>query len=181
MRELSLNVMDVAQNSISAGAKLITIEVAEDTASGHLVIAIEDNGCGMTAEQLEKVQNPFYTTRTTRDVGLGIPLFKMAGEMTGGSFSIRSQPGQGTRVQTEFCTGHIDMTPLGDINETVSLLITCNPQLDFIYRRRRDAVEYTLDTKEMREILGEDMSLDDPEVILWIKEFLKEQESELHA
>ena len=97
MRELALNVMDVAQNSISAGASLITLTVEEDLAADRLTITLEDNGCGMTEEQVRSVIDPFYTTRTTRKVGLGVPLFKMEAEMTGGSFSIRSQKGKCVR------------------------------------------------------------------------------------
>lgn len=179
MRELSLNVMDVAQNSISAAATLITLAVEENPAADTLTILIEDNGRGMSPEQLEQVQSPFYTTRTTRPVGLGVPLFKMASEMTGGSFSIKSQQGKGTVVSAVFHTSHIDMTPLGDMNETVLLLVTCNPEIDFVYRRTRSAQNFTLDTRELREVLGEDVALSSPEVVAWIREYLAEAQAEL--
>ena len=129
MRELALNVMDVAQNSISAGATLITLTVEEESAADRLSITLEDNGCGMTEEQVRSVVDPFYTTRTTRKVGLGVPLFKMEAEMTGGSFSIRSQKGRGTILTAIFVPSHVDMIPLGDISGTVRLLVTCNPTL----------------------------------------------------
>jgi hypothetical protein len=177
MRELSLNVMDVAQNSITAGAGLVTISVEEG--AGRLAITIEDDGCGMTAEQVERVQNPFYTTRTTRDVGLGVPLFKMASEMTGGSFSIRSEKNVGTVVRAEFDAGHIDMTPLGDMNATLLLLISCNPNLDFLYRRVKDGKEFALDTREIRAVL-EGVPLDSPDVVAWIKDSLAEGEGEVN-
>ena len=112
MRELALNVMDVAQNSISAGATLITLTVEEESAADRLSITLEDNGCGMTEEQVRSVVDPFYTTRTTRKVGLGVPLFKMEAEMTGGSFSIRSQKGRGTILTAIFVPSHVDMIPL---------------------------------------------------------------------
>lgn len=179
MRELSLNVMDVAQNSITAGAAQITIAVEEDRAAQMAVITIEDNGCGMTPEQVRQVQNPFYTTRTTRDVGLGVPLFKMASEMTGGRFDIQSKKHEGTLVRAEFCMGHIDMTPLGDMNETILLLISCNPGLDFVYRRVVDNQSFTLDTRELREVLGEDVALNSPDVVAWIRAYLAEQEEAL--
>lgn len=175
MRELSLSIMDVAQNSITAGATLIEVELREDTAAGTLLVAVTDNGCGMSEETLRKVQSPFYTTRTTRPVGLGIPLFKMACEMTGGSFSIASRLGEGTRVEALFMTGHIDMTPVGAIGETMLLLISCNPQLDFVFTHARGGREETLDTRELRAQL-KDVPLNSPEVVGWIKEYLSEME-----
>lgn len=179
MRELSLNVMDVAQNSISAKATLIEIAQKADSTAGTLVITISDNGCGMTAEQVQSVTNPFYTTRTTRSVGLGVPLFKMACEMTGGSFSIVSEPGRGTAVTAKFITGHIDMTPAGDMSETILLLITCNPDIDFTYTNERDSGGYTLDTRELREALGGEVPLNDPGVAAWIRAYLAEQDGML--
>ena len=113
MRELSLNVLDIAQNSLSAGATLVEITVTEETAADRLIIAIGDNGRGMTPEQVRRVSDPFYTTRTTRKVGMGIPLFRMAAEMAGGSLDIDSVPGEGTRVTAAFGLSHIDRMPLG--------------------------------------------------------------------
>ena len=135
MRELSLNVMDIAQNSISAGASLITIQVVEDVPGDLLSISVTDNGCGMTKEQVEHVIDPFYTTRTTRSVGLGVPLFKMEAEMTGGSFVIDSEKGKGTTLTASFKPSSVDMIPLGDISGTVQLLISCNPDRDFLFTR----------------------------------------------
>ncbi len=184
MRELSLNVMDIVQNSISAGASLITIEVKESLPEDLLSISVTDNGCGMTKEQVEHVIDPFFPTRTTRSVGLGVPLFKMEAEMTGGSFVIDSEKGKGTALTAVFKPSHVDMIPLGDIEGTVQLLISCNPDRDFLYHRTRKGPEgkegdFTLDTRELREVLGGDVSLDNPEVVVWIKEFLEEQTEEL--
>ena len=184
MRELSLNVMDIVQNSISAGASLITIEVDEDLPEDRLSIRIEDNGCGMTPEQVKSVVDPFYTTRTTRSVGLGVPLFKMEAEMTGGSFEIDSEKGKGTKQTAVFKPSSVDMIPLGDIGGTVQLLISCNPNLDFVFTRRRTGSDgtaegFSLKTAELREVLGEDVPLDAPDVVLWIKDFLQEQTEEL--
>lgn len=175
MRELSLNVMDVAQNSITANATLITITVIESDKDDYLDITIEDNGKGMTGEQVQNVIDPFFTTRTTRKVGLGIPLFKMAAEQTGGSFTIESTVGVGTKLTAHFVKSSVDMTPLGDINSTVKILIQCNPQLDFLFTHCTDCGEFTLDTRELREILGEDVPLDTPDVLMWIDGFLSEQ------
>lgn len=183
MRELSLNVMDITQNSISAGATLVTISVAEDADEGSLTISIGDNGKGMTAEQVKQVTDPFYTTRTTRPVGLGIPLFKMEAEMTGGSFQIDSQKGVGTAVSAKFFTSHIDMVPLGDINSTILPLITGNPEMDFVYSRskRREGAEagFALDTREVKTILGEGVALNAPDVVLWLREYLEENTREV--
>lgn len=175
MRELSLNVMDVAQNSITAGASLIEIRVEEDRQKGELVIFIIDNGKGMSEEQVQRVIDPFYTTRTTRKVGLGVPLFKMEAEMTGGDFSIQSQLGKGTTVRARFVTSHVDMIPLGNINDTILLLVSCNPDRDFRFVHRIDEKELELDTRQLREVLGEDVPLNDPDVVQWIRGYLQEQ------
>ena len=174
MRELSLNVLDIAQNSISANASLIEIEVLEDTAKKELVIGIYDNGRGMTPEQVRNVQDPFFTTRTTRKVGMGIPLFKLAAEQTGGSLEITSEVGAGTRVRTVFKTDSIDFTPVGDMNSTIVMLITMNTDRDFIYRFGIDEKEFTLSTGELKGILG-DVPLSEPSIAQWIREYLSEQ------
>ena len=175
MRELALNVMDITQNSISAGATLIHITVEESASKDRLSIAVEDNGCGMTEEQVRSVIDPFYTTRTTRKVGLGVPLFKMEAEMTGGSLEIESQLGIGTTVTAVFVPSHVDMIPLGDIDGTVLLLVTCNPDRDFVFRHRVDDREFIMDTRELRAVLGEEVSLNAPDVVQWMKEYLEEQ------
>lgn len=174
MRELSLNILDIAQNSISANASLIEIEVLENTAESTMTIGIYDNGKGMTDEQVKAVQDPFYTTRTTRKVGMGVPLFKMAAEQTGGQLSIESEVGKGTRVTAVFKTDSIDFTPLGDIDSTILTLITMNTDRDFIYRLRVNEKDFTLSTQELKAILG-DVSLSEPSVSQWVKEYLHEQ------
>ena len=184
MRELSLNVMDIAQNSISAGASLITITVEEDAELDELSISIGDNGRGMTPEQVEHVTDPFFTTRTTRSVGLGVPLFKMEAEMTGGRFSIESTLGGGTTTTAVFKPSSVDMIPLGDINGTVSMLVMMNPDLDFLYTRSYKPMEgerreFALDTRELRTVLGEDVPLNLPDVTGWVNEFLSENTDEL--
>lgn len=174
MRELSLNVMDVAQNSVRANAKLVTISVCESKENDRLTISIEDDGCGMTKEQVQNVIDPFFTTRTTRKVGLGVPLFKLAAEQTGGDFDIQSIVNKGTKTTASFVMSSVDMTPLGDINSTVSILIRCNPDIDFIFTHKTDTGSFTLDTRELREVLG-GVPLDTPDVVQWIEEFLEEQ------
>lgn len=176
MRELSLNVLDIVQNSITAKATLIKIELIEDINNDILKINIFDNGKGMTDEQIKSVTDPFYTTRTTRKIGLGIPLFKMAAEMSGGSFKIESIVGVGTKIFTSFIHSSIDRMPVGNINETVSMLIQMNPDIDFVYTHTFNEKSYSLDTRELREQL-EDVPLDTPDVIEWINDYLKENDS----
>ena len=174
MRELSLNVMDVAQNSVRAEASLVTIDVSESDKNDNLTISISDNGCGMTEEQVQQVIDPFFTTRTTRKVGLGVPLFKLSAEQTGGSFSIESNVGKGTVTTASYVKSHVDMTPLGDINSTIEILIRCNPDIDFVFNHSTDNGSFTLDTRELRQVL-EGVSLDTPDVLEWINAFLEEQ------
>ncbi len=180
MRELSLNVMDVAQNSVRAEATLVRISVTESDKDDRLTIEIADNGCGMTQEQVQQVIDPFFTTRTTRKVGLGVPLFKLSAEQTGGSFDIQSEKGVGTTTTASYVKSHVDMTPLGDINSTVKILIQCNPQIDFVYTCTTDNGSFTLDTRELREVLG-DISLDTPDVLVWIGDYLEENTKNIYG
>lgn len=180
MRELSLNVLDIAQNSISAASSQISIEVLERTDKKTLTICIYDNGCGMTDEQLKSVLDPFYTTRTTRKVGLGVPLFKMAAEQTGGSFTISSKVGIGTNLKAVFHTDSVDFTPLGDMASTVTTLVSMNTKIEFIYRRKVDEREFLFNTAEIREILG-DVPLSEPPVVQWMREFIEENTKALYG
>lgn len=177
MTEISLNVLDIANNSIRANANLIEIIIQIHRDSDTLVITIADNGCGMTQEQIEKVEDPFFTTRTTRKIGLGVPFFKMAAISTGGSFHIESSPGVGTTVKAIFGLSHIDRMPLGDMNSTIHTLITLNTQIDFLYTYWFDDNHFSLDTRELREILN-DIPLNSIEVSTYIKEYLEENQDE---
>lgn len=178
MPELSLNILDVAQNSIRAGASLVELSVVACTVADTLTITIADNGCGMSKLQVQKVIDPFFTTRTTRKVGLGIPFYKFAAEATGGEFSISSEINVGTTVTAVFMLSHIDRMPLGDINATVHMLITFNTELDFVYRYKIDEREFVLDTREFKEVL-DGAPLNSPEVSQYIKEYLAENKSEV--
>lgn len=173
MQELSLNILDIAQNSIRANASLITIEIIRSTAENQMTISIEDNGCGMSKEKVEQVINPFFTTRTTRSVGLGVPFFKMSAEMTGGSFSIDSKVGKGTKVTAVYVLDHIDLMPLGDMASTMVSLISVNPDIDFVYRYQYNDAEFTLDTREVKQIL-EGLPVNSPQVLVFIKDFIEE-------
>lgn len=180
MEELSLNVLDIAQNSVRAGATLIGITVDEQILDDTLTITVSDDGCGMTAEQARRVADPFFTTRTTRKVGLGVPFFKMDAEMTGGDFAIDTAPGKGTTVRARFGYSHIDRMPLGDMAATVSSLIQCNPDIDFVYTHRRNERSSTADTREFRQVL-EGVPLNNPEVVSFIASYVRENAAELTA
>ena len=179
MKELSLNILDIAENSVKARATLTEISVIE--VDNRLIITIKDDGCGMDEETVRMVIDPFYTTRKTRSVGLGIPLLKLACEQTGGSLSISSSKGEedhGTTISAVFFKDHIDFTPLGDVISSITTLIQGHPDTDFLFRHNIEDSEVRLDTRELRDVL-EDVPLDTYEVILWIRDNLKEQYDEL--
>ncbi|HCL02333.1 MAG TPA: ATP-binding protein [Lachnoclostridium phytofermentans] len=178
MPEISLNVLDVAQNSIRADATLIIITVTADRKKDTMTIVIKDNGCGMTKEQITHVLDPFFTTRTTRKVGLGIPFFQYAATSTGGNFSIDSFVGEGTMVTASFILSHIDRMPLGDMTSTMHTLITLNNRIDFLYTYTVDDKSFTLDTREIRMIL-DGIPLNSPDVSNYIREFLSENKQEV--
>lgn len=177
MKELSLNILDIAKNSVKADATLIEISIVEE--QGIRTLTIRDNGCGMSPSFLEHVTDPFTTTRTTRPVGMGLPLLKLAAEQAAGTFSITSQQGEnhGTTVQATFQIDHLDCVPVGDVAGTMVTLIQGSPQIDFEFLYRTDAGEKHLSTREMREVLG-DVPLDTPEVLAWVSALLKEPFSE---
>lgn len=178
MRELSLNVLDIAQNSVAANATLVEIELKESTTTHDLFISVKDNGKGMSKEKLENVLDPFFTTRTTRKVGLGVPLFKFAAEMTGGEFKIDSEENVGTCVLAHFKTDHLDFTPIGDMTSTFISLITMNLNMDFVYKRSLDKKSFTVDTRQLKEILG-DVPLNEPEITQWITDYVNENTKQL--
>jgi len=172
-------VLDIAQNSIRAEASLVTIGVIEDRNAHTMELFVEDDGCGMTEEQVAQVMDPFFTTRTTRKVGLGVPLFKMSAEATGGDFSIRSVLGEGTKTTAFYHTDHIDMMPLGDIDSTILSLISVNPDTDFCYIRKINDKEFTFDTREIKAVLGEDVPINEPEILSYLKEMLRDNTMEI--
>lgn len=172
MKELSLHLLDIVQNSIAAGAA--EVEIAFRFHGSWLTLTIEDNGRGMEPEFLASVLDPFTTSRTTRSVGLGLPLLRLTAEQTGGGLRVESAVNRGTLVRAELDTGHIDCPPMGDLGETLSLLIQGAPEVNFVFEYAREGAGFRLDTRELREILGEDVSLAEPEVVLWLKEYLAE-------
>ncbi len=178
MKELALNILDIAENSVKAKATLTEISIEET--EKKIILTFTDNGTGMTKEILATVTDPFYTTRTTRRVGMGLPLLKLEAEMTGGGMIVTSKHisedpiNHGTVVCAVFYKDHIDCTPLGDVIETVATLIQGHPDTDFLFIHKTEEKEIVLDTRELRQVL-EGVPLNTYEVIKWIKEFLKEQ------
>ncbi len=178
MPEISLNILDVAGNSIRARAALVEITVDVQPADDTLAVTVKDNGEGMTEEEVSHVEDPFFTTRTTRKVGLGIPFFRQAAVSAGGSFQIDSEKGKGTTVSAVFVLSHIDRMPLGDISSVIHTLIVFNEHVGFRYTYRYGERSFVLDTRRMREILGEDISFREPEVSAFIKEYLESGKAE---
>lgn len=179
MEELSLYILDITMNSVRAGATEISIILEES--DDLLVFTVTDNGCGMSKEQVEKLSNPFFTTRKTRKVGLGIPFLKMLSEMTGGSVTISSTPESesdihGTTVTASFGKNHIDFVPMGDVVETVKTLIQGSPDINFTFRHTFGEKQVFLSCSELKKVLG-DIPLSEPEILDWIDGYLREQYS----
>lgn len=180
MRELSLHLLDIVQNALEAGANRVEITVNEDSHRNRLTIAVEDNGRGMDAETLRRVTDPFFTTRKTRHVGLGIPLFKAAAQRCAGDLTIASQPGQGTKVVAEMQRDHIDRAPLGDVKSTLLSILLMASSADIRYEQRFDDRAFALDTKEVRDAL-DGVPLTHPQVRDWLEGFIDEGLAALRA
>lgn len=173
MNELSLHILDICQNSIKADADLVTVIIDEDTINNTFTITIEDDGKGMSGKTLSQVSDPFFTTRTTRKVGLGISLFKMAAELSDGGLEISSVEGEGTKVITTFKHDHINRVPLGAIDETVRILCLNEKNIDILYKHIYNTQEYVFDTREVKAVL-DGIPFTDYNVMMWIKDNIKE-------
>ncbi len=178
MREIALHLLDIAENSVAAESKNISVHVHEDLYLDRLSVCVIDDGRGMDAVTVQQAQDPFYTTRTTRNVGLGIPLLKAAAEMAEGSFSLQSDPGKGTWIEAEFRLSHIDRMPLGDLSSTFLTLIISHPQIDwtFLYRvtdGNRQSCDFLLESAELKRQLG-DISFTEPEVLTFLRSLFEE-------
>ena len=174
MNELSLNILDIAQNSISANATLVEIDVEEDNKSDRITIRVKDNGRGMSEDFLKTVEDPFTTTRTTRKIGLGISFLKEAAEITGGGITINSALGVGTTITANFVMSHIDRQPIGNLTETIITLVTLNTGIDFIVRYKVDENEFVFSTQEVKTLLGDDTSLNSPAIVVFLTEYVSE-------
>lgn len=178
MKDLSLHILDIAQNSITAKATLIQIAIVEDTVADTYTITITDNGYGIPPDMLARVTDPYTTSRTTRKVGLGIPLFKQNAERTGGRLNITSEVGNGTVLTAVFVHSNIDRPVLGDIAGVVVILVSANPSIDFVYTHVVNQQSYVFDTREVREAL-DGIPLNEPSVIPLLKEMIAANLDEL--
>jgi hypothetical protein len=181
LRELSLHILDIAENGITAGADCIHISIVEAHSEDLLKIVVRDNGKGLPPEKIDKITDPFVTTRTSRRVGLGLPLLAAAARRCGGDLTVNTKPDEGTEVTATFQYGHIDRAPMGDIAATITTLILGNPDIDFVYTHIIDGNDFSLDTREIKKDM-QDLSLADPVVIHHltdsIRNSLKQLESE---
>ncbi|MEG1554409.1 MAG: ATP-binding protein [Rikenellaceae bacterium] len=178
MNDLALHILDIMQNSISANASYISLVICEDIGADLLTIIIKDNGKGMTKEQVDKLADPFFTSRTTRKVGLGIPLFKQSAIQSGGSLDVESEVGVGTTVKAIFGYSNIDRPPLGNVANAFILMVSCNPNIRFELKYIYNGNEYIFDSFEVKDVLG-DMPLSDAGVIKMLTEMIEENIKEL--
>lgn len=180
MLELSMHILDVVQNSLAAQATRVEIRIREDLKKDLFLLEVKDNGRGIPGELAQRVTDPFFTSRNTREVGLGVPLFKEAAERCGGHLEVQSREGEGTRISAHFQLDHFDRAPLGDMAETLAVLIMGNPGIDFLYEHQVNEQTYRLETREMREILGP-VGLDDPSVLYFIRQDVHQGLKEIGA
>ena len=178
MRELSLHILDIAQNSIKAEAECLRIVVIEDLESDKLTIKIKDDGTGMVSETVSRVIDPFYTTRTTRKVGLGIPLFKTSAEQCDGYFDIKSHLGGGTEIIAVFKHSHIDRVPLGNMPDTIVTIINACDHIDLVYTHTYNGLTFTLNTREIKKLL-DGVPISNLDVIKWLREYITEGLNEI--
>lgn len=178
MKDISYHILDIVQNSIHAGASLIHIHIEENPVAGTLELTITDNGCGMDAEMVQQVIDPFFTTSLKKKVGLGLPLLKQNAELTGGNFQLKSVPQKGTVVKAFFYKEHIDMIPMGDLAMTMRTLVSANPQLDFSYSHQIGKSIFELNTDEIRKEL-EGIPLNHPDVLRYISEYIRTNQKAL--
>lgn len=178
MKELSLHILDIVQNSITAGADLVRINIVEDLTTDIFAIEVIDNGCGMEKEYAEKIKDPFITGRESRKVGLGIPLLYAASKRCEGDLKIQSEKGKGTIISAWLKHSHIDRAPLGSMVETLEILIACNPDVDFLYNHSVNSKKFNFDTREIKKILGH-VPINHPEVLSWVKGYIQEGLSNL--
>ena len=180
MKELSMHIMDIVQNSVRAGAKHVTVEITEDAPKKMISFSIKDDGCGMTKEFVEKLCDPFTTSRNTRKVGLGIPMLMQTCEQCGGKLIIESAVNKGTFIKAEMHSDNIDLPPMGNIEESVYLLILMDPGVVYTFIYNFNDKQYVLDMAEVLEILG-DVPLDSPDISEWLKSNIAEGISEIKS
>jgi hypothetical protein len=179
MLELAAHILDIAENSVRAGARLIEINIDEDATNDSLSIEIIDDGHGMKQEEIEKVLDPFYTTKTVRRIGLGLPLLADAAQRSGGHLNLESREGKGTTVKVTFGLSHVDRQPLGDIIGTLIVLIAGNSNVDFLYKHRCNDRQFKLDTRQIRKEI-DDIPINHTEILKYIRSILEEGFDEIN-
>lgn len=178
MQDLSMHILDVCYNSVAAKAKHIYIKLTKNRDRDLLAIVILDDGFGMSEETLKKVVDPFYTTRTTRKIGLGIPLLKETCEMCNGSFKITSKVDVGTSINMRLQLSHIDLMPVGNMGQTMITLINANEEIEYELEYNIDEVGYRFNTREIKEIL-DDVSINDAAILLYLQDMINENIKEI--
>ena len=173
MNELSLNIIDIVQNSISAGAKNIKIRLIEDTMKDLVLLEVKDNGVGIGEETLHMVEDPFFTTKTEKHVGLGIPLLKETAEITNGKFNINSRKGEGTKIKATFKRSHIDLPPIGNLEDTILTLVFAAEDINLKFTYEKNGKIFEIETGKIKSMLGS-ITFSNPEVIKFLKEYIKE-------
>jgi hypothetical protein len=173
MDEIASHIMDIVANSVSAKANNIIVAITKDTKKVLLTLRIKDDGIGMDEDMARKVQDPFFSTKIGKKVGLGIPLLKGTAETTGGSFCLSSVVGEGTEIFVSFDLNHPDLPPLGNIRDTILVLVIGNPDTDFRFQIKRDTKEFVLDTKEIKHLL-DGVPINHPDVITFLSKYLDE-------
>ena len=172
MKDLSLHILDIVENSVAASANNIEIKISEDKKKDLLSVEIIDNGIGMDKETRKKSIDPFYTTKTVRRFGFGLSLLREAAKAANGHFSIQSEKGEGTRIKADFQYSHIDRKPLGDMDQTIITLVIGNPEIDLTYVHKKNSRRYILDTRKIKAQL-KDAPINSPAGIRMIREDLK--------
>jgi len=174
MVELSLHVLDIVQNSVEAEARTIRVSVRDSLDENVIHLNIEDDGKGMDPDLTVRVSDPFFTTRTTRKVGLGIPLLKQVAEASDGELTISSEIGKRTTVTARFHRDHVDRPPLGDMAATIAVALATNPGIRFVYQHEGPGGEFVFDSMEVQWVLG-DVPVTDPAVVQWVKQYLRDR------
>ena len=169
MKNVALHILDLAENSVRAKARMVQVTIKEDPGNDLYLLSVEDDGEGMDEEEKAKATDPFYTSRSTRKVGLGLPLIKQNAERTGGSFALFSEPGKGTKLEAKFVMSHPDRLPLGEIDEVLVLLAVSSPQMHLVYKHETMKGSYLFDTEIIKEIIG-----DFQDINMEIRNFLRE-------
>jgi hypothetical protein len=180
MKTISEHMLDIVENSVRAKATLIEIMVFEDISCDFYALHFNDNGCGMNKYIMQHATNPFFTSRTTRKVGLGLSLLKYNALTSNGSFTINSEVGKGTRVKAMFQLSHLDRPPAGDLWDSLFLIFYSNPEIRVVYRHQTHVGKFEIDSAELKQLL-EGVSLQQGEIKKAVIELIKNNLEEIRV